>query len=153
MALGPKRRMFIEAYLKCWNASEAARQAGYRLPGLAGHRLLKNDTIKAEIDRRIAEEAMGADEVLQRLRDQAKFDPTPYMDSRGAVDIDALKAAGLGHLIKLVRPGRIPTVEFHDGQVALLHLGKHHKLFTEKVEVAVSGPIKVIRVREMTKEE
>ena len=74
MGLTNKRRVFIEEYLKCWNASEAARHADYAHPGSQGHSLLKILEIQEEIERRIEEKAMGADEVLTRLAEQARSD-------------------------------------------------------------------------------
>jgi hypothetical protein len=86
---------------------------------------------------------MGAGEVLFRLGQQARAEQSQFFtsDRRGGimVDTDAMLEAGLGHLIKAVtrdaRTGRVTKVEFHDAQAALVHLGKHHKLFTEKSEI------------------
>ena len=67
MSLTNKRIAFVEHYLVCWNASEAARRASYAHPGTEGHRLLQNAEIQAYIKARLAESAMCADEVLSRL--------------------------------------------------------------------------------------
>ena len=78
MPLTTKRSIFVEQYLRTSNASEAARQAGYKHPGSEGHRLLKNAEIQTLIGARVAAVAMGADEVLERLasgiRQSTKFD-------------------------------------------------------------------------------
>ncbi len=146
--------MFVEAYLKTWNASEAARRAGYKNERVAGHRLITDDNVAAEIRHRLDEEAMGADEVLRRLAEQARFDPVKYIGMGGRFDLGALEADGFGHLLKGVRPTQAGIVyEFHDGQVALIQLGKAHKLFTDKQEITVSGPVTQIIVREVVKEE
>jgi len=127
--------MFVESYLQCWNATEAARRANYKHPNKKGPWLVKIGEIEAEINARLEEEAMSANEVLQRLGQQARFDPTQYMNTFG-IDLDKLQADGLGYLLKGTRPTPAGTVYlFHDGQNALIHLGKHHKLFTEKHEV------------------
>ena len=132
--------MFVEAYLQCWNATEAARQANYRHPRNMGSRLLKVDIIAKEIQQRLDEKKLDADEVLRRLGDIARTDIGPYVRvgvmGDVEVNLEDLKEAGLTHLIK----GIIPTkhgarIEFHDAAQALQLLGKHHKLFTEKHEV------------------
>jgi len=74
MALSNRRRVFIEEYLNCWIGSEAARRAGYANTTVAGTRLLANDSIKKEIAARVADKAMTANEVLQRLGAQARGD-------------------------------------------------------------------------------
>ena len=55
MALTDKRQVFVEEYLRTWNASEAARIAGYAHPGSDGHRLLKISEIAEEIQRNVSE--------------------------------------------------------------------------------------------------
>ena len=72
--LTDKQRVFVEHYLACWNAAEAARRAGYSADStrsIGSENLTKPD-IRAAIARRLAELAMGADEVLARLSDLAR---------------------------------------------------------------------------------
>ena len=142
MNLSPKRRAFVEEYLRCWNATEAARRAGYseRSANPTGSRLLANDSVKAYIEERLAEKVMGADEALLRLAEQARAEYAAYIMSDGAIDLDRMIADGKGHLIKGTRwssEGRL-IVEFYDAQAALALLGRHHALFTDKIEHDVS---------------
>lgn len=74
MALNDKQRVFVEEYLRCWNATEAARRAEYANPNKQGPRLLVKDGICNAIKARIDEKAMSADEVLVRLAEQARAD-------------------------------------------------------------------------------
>jgi phage terminase small subunit len=139
MARTTKRQVFIVEYLKCWNATRAAKRAGYKHPRTMGSFLLTVIDIKNEIETRIAEKAMIADEVLVRLGEHARGDWSEYMDESGNLEIKRLIADGKGHLIKGIKPtqyGRL--IEFYDSQAALVHLGKHHKLFTDRHEH--SGP-------------
>lgn len=55
MALNRKRRVFIEEYLKCWNATEAARVAGYKHPDRQGSRLLSFPDVASYLDSRLTE--------------------------------------------------------------------------------------------------
>ncbi len=52
--LSERRRKFVEAYMgkAHGNASEAARIAGYKTPGVEGCRLLKDDKVRAAIAER-----------------------------------------------------------------------------------------------------
>lgn len=137
VGLSNKRRAFVEEYLKCWNATEAARRAGYseRTADVQGPRLLGNVSVQEHIKRRIREKAMGADEVLLRLGEQARGEVASYLDASGRVDLERLLADDKGHLVKGTkwdRQGNL-VVEFYDAQAALALLGRHHRLFVDQV--------------------
>lgn len=74
MALTPKQTIFVLEYLNCWNASEAARRAGYspKTAGSQGDRLLKDAEVAAEIEREIAERQIKPAEVLSLLTEHAR---------------------------------------------------------------------------------
>ncbi len=70
-----RQQVFIEEYLTCWNASEAARRAGYRGDAnTVGPRLLADVGIKERINQRADEMSMSANEVLTALSDQGRSD-------------------------------------------------------------------------------
>jgi hypothetical protein len=131
VSLNNRRRVFVEEYLKCWNASESARRAGYKgKSNVAGPRLLANDSIKAEIERRLDELKMSADEVLVRLADQARASSGQFIDEHGHIDWAKVKEQG--HLIKgISQTSRGDKIELHDVQGALQLIGKHHGLFAD----------------------
>jgi phage terminase small subunit len=149
-----KEKVWLEEYLKCFNASEAARRAGYKWPNRIGTRKLAKfaDEIKA----RIAEKAMSADEVLLRLAEMARGEAGDYLLGDGSIDYDQLIADGKAHLIKKIyKTSRITkddeeilriTVEVYDAQRALELIGKHHKLFTDQANVNVSGAVQLIGI-------
>lgn len=141
--LTDKRRIFLEAYLSCWNATEAARRAGYAQPGSEGHRLLKNAEIQVAIAERVSDVAMGADEVLVRLAEQARGAPENFIEIKAGLPFmnwDSLKETGGLRLIKKLKydGNGNPEVEFYDAQAALIQLGRVHGLFTDKQQIA--GP-------------
>ena len=140
MALTNKRRAFIEEYLRCWNATEAAGLAGYKHPRSMGSYLLTIHDITEQIEKRLDEKAMGADEVLTRLAEQARGDIDECLTTDHNVtmiDWSKLKARGLTHLVKKFKQTKLGVeVEFYDAQSALVHLGRHHKLFTDKTELS-----------------
>ena len=84
--LTDKQRVFVEEYLRCWNATEAARRAGYseRWLHTNASKLLQDTRIQELIKERLTDVTMSADEVLQRLAQKARGD-----------DRDTLKALEL----------------------------------------------------------
>lgn len=163
MALTPKHQEFINQYVACYfNATEAYKRVYPKSSDDAARanaaRLIANDNISAEIQRRIDERAMGKDEVLTRLADHARADIRDFLavSNNGDVALDISAAEGKTHLIKKVTQRHstrttkdsvtedtVLTLELHDAQAALVQIGKHHKLFTEQQEH--SGEI-VLRV-------
>lgn len=157
--LTDKQRMFVEQYLQCWNATEAAKRAGYS-PDTAysiGQRLLKEVEISALIKARLNEAAMSADEVLRRLADVARGNIGAFMDDEGYFDLTDEEAINKRYLLKRSKiKKRVggpeddqwteteTELELHDPVRALELIGKHHKLFTDKVEHSGpnEGPIK-----------
>lgn len=146
-ALNNRQRLFVEAYLKTWNATKAARMAGYAKDSASvqGFRLLRNEKIQAAIRARVTEIAMGTDEVLIRLAQHARASFGDFIDP-DSLSIDLRKAAKAKrlHLIKkfevttITRDDtQIETVklELYDAQAALVHLGKHHGLFKDRVQI------------------
>lgn len=137
MALNNKQRIFVEEYLKCFNASEAARRAGYTgAANIVGPRLLSNVGIKQAVEIRIAETVMSADEVLLRLADMARATLADFVSDAGEIDMKAAKRAGKLHLVKsyTVTDKGGQRIELHDAQAALALIGRQHKLFVDKVE-------------------
>lgn len=141
MVLRAKQQAFVEHYLKCWNATEAAIKAEYskRTARQQGSRLLTNVDIKAAIEERLNELKMSADEVLIRLAEQARGDMGEFMGKDTQELIDHPRS----HLIKKYEVHRktdkhenvyeTVKVELHDSQTALLNIGKQHGLFTPKI--------------------
>lgn len=146
----PQREAFVNHYLVCWSAAEAARRAGYSAKSARqqASRLLDTPEIAAAIRERLAELHMSADEVLARLTRHArgsmkdflrvKDDGQPVVDLRGAEkeqQLDLIKK------IKIMRRSAGETTEtsvefeLHDAQAALMALGKHHRLFSDRLEV------------------
>jgi phage terminase small subunit len=143
-----KQRVFIEEYLQCWNATEAALRAGYskRSARVTASKLLTKTNIQEKIQKRIHEKAMSADEVLIRLAEQARGVPNEYRNELGQLDIKKLMDDGKGHLIKKdYKNAQGRVIEFYDAQHALELLGKHHKLFADRQEYEGEINIRIIR--------
>ena len=140
-----KQLAFVEAYLRHFNASRAAIEAGYSEKSAysQGHRLLKKAEIRAVIESRLAEAAMSADEVLTRLSDMARADIGDFLD----LDIQRLKRHPQSRLLKRVKrtiktrvigeveeTTEVIEIELHDPQSALVQLGRHHRLWIDRVQ-------------------
>ena len=133
-----KRKAWLEEYFKCWNATEAARRVGYKWPEKNGPR--NKLKLQAEIDARLDEMAMSANEVLARLGDIARADLGDFLTDGGLLDLSKIKEDGKTHLIKKYKItqnalGQLKyEIELHDAQSALQHLDRYHG-------GAESGPI------------
>jgi len=150
--LNYRQQLFLEGYLKTGNASDAARKAGYAHSQQSGARLLTNVVIQAKIKERVGVKAMEADEVLIRLAEQARMNISMfvrketftnadgYEESRLSLNWDAIEEHG--YLVKsITATAHGPKIELYDGQTALIHIGKHHKLFTEKQEISTYSKV------------
>ncbi len=148
--LNPRQRLFVEAYLTCWSATEAARRVGYAQPHSQGPRLLEHVGVAALVAERLAQAAMGADEVLARLADQARASLADFVtvDEGGGwrIDLQRAEAAGKMHLLsELGWTKHGPKVKLYSAQAALELLGRHHRLFANVEEHTGpgGGPVQV----------
>jgi hypothetical protein len=107
MALSKKKQLFVNEYLKSFNATKAAQAAGYsgnnNVMAQRGYELVRNSDIAELIRDRLQESAMSANEVLMRLAEQARAQYSCYLGSDGHVDLEGLLADGKGHLIKGIK--------------------------------------------------
>lgn len=145
-------RVFVEEYLQCWNATEAYSKAypdaTRETARRNGSDLLTKTDIQSAVQKRLAKKAMPADEVLARLALHARGDLSPFLTSDGAgIDLTTDEAKASLCLIKKVKTKsrsygkdspvyEVETeIELHDPQAALVHIGRHLKLFTDKTEL------------------
>jgi hypothetical protein len=138
-----KQRRFVEAYLgrANGNATEAARLAGYSDPEQSGWENKHKQAIQDRISERVAEAAMPADEVLSRLASIARGSLCPFVevtpDGRWRTDLSQPAALENFHLLaELGYTEHGPKLKIHDPVQALVQIGRHHKLFTDKAELA-----------------
>jgi hypothetical protein len=153
--------IFVKEYLECWNATEAyavshPKNKSRGAASVGGSKYLRNPKIRAAIEAGLKAKAMGADEVLARLADMAAGSQYPFIKIKddGAVyfnfkDPEAKKHLYLIKKLKTKRTRRMEgrgktaeewedewvEVELHDPQKALELIGKHHKLFTDQLDV------------------
>lgn len=133
--LTTKQRVFVDEYIVSLNATQAAIKAGYsaKTADVIGHQLLRKTLVQAEIqkamDARGKKTGITAEYVLTSLQSVAErcMQAEPVLDREGS-----------------------PTGEYRfdssGANKALELIGKHLKLFTEKVEHAGEGggPIRLM---------
>lgn len=132
-----KQQAFVEHYLMCWNATEAARRAGYADPNKRGPENVVKSGIREIIQSRLAEMKMGADEVLARLSDQSRASVAPFLvtNDQGTPTGFNLGPDRPTHLVKKVTiTDKGISFEVYDAQAALALLAKHHGLLVERHE-------------------
>lgn len=101
-----KQRKFVDAWLKCHNATEAARQAGYSERSLRemGSRLMRHSAVKAAIQTRQTSIAERADTTKAGL--VALLSHMIYTDLRDVMDWDGqvLKVKSFANIPEWVHP-------------------------------------------------
>jgi len=150
----PKQRVFVREYLKDLNATQAAIRAGYSeaTARSQGQRLLTDADIQAAIqsamDARSKRAEITADRVLQEIARLAFVDMRKFYREDGSLkvvkDLDDDTAAAIASLetVELfdgsgenrVQVGHIKKLKVWDKSKNLELLGKHLKLFIDKIE-------------------
>lgn len=155
-----KQRLFIDYYLQSFNASDAARKAGYseKTARQIGQENLSKPDIQAEIQERLSEVHMSAEEALKLLADIARGDMARMMDvSSMGFNLDMKRAQELG-ITKLIKRVKQKTttfiakkeseedrevteleVELYDALGAIRDVLKVHGKFTDRVDVTSGG--------------
>ena len=150
--LNAKQRLFVQEYLSCLNASEAARRAGYKgRANTVGRRLLSNGVIKEIVNNQLKERLVDADKVIDMLKEQITADLSnfvvmaeePVLDRKGnyvgdrqVIHVKQEFFEKYGYLVKGIYPARGGgfSVELYDKQKAIELIGKHYGLFVDKID-------------------
>ena len=149
-----KQSLFVDFYIQTLNATESARLAQYANPNKSGPRLLQTPSVEAEIESRLAKHHASAEEVLAVLSNHMRGSLGDFIDiddETGSAKLALAEAKAQGKLgllkkFKVYRESGTSKdgepwekerqeIELHDPQSAAVHLGKYHKLFTDKTEL------------------
>lgn len=154
-----KQKVFVNEYLKSFNATAAALAAGYseKTAYSIGWENLRKPEIKNAITARLDEIHMSADEALKLLSDIARGDVGEAVNQFGAVDLAELHRLGKTRLIKKIRQKTVTKlakseddedVEIHDTEIefypadsALRDILKIHGKYKDDVNLNVDKPI------------
>lgn len=156
MTLTHKQQIFVDEYIKSWNATDAARQAGYSPNGQSlrsiGSENLTKPNIKKAIQQQLEESAMSADEVLSRLARIARGNIKSVITVSSANDVEALDD-DVSLLIKKFKRKITHSedetyedieIELYSAHEALRDIGKRHALFTDKLDIKVEKELDAI---------
>lgn len=107
-----KQEVFISEYLRCFNGAEAARRAGYSEASArkTASLLLADADINGQIQARIAEVHMSADEALMLTADIARGDIGDLIDDNGLLDIRTARTKGMTKLIRKIKQKTITRI-------------------------------------------
>jgi phage terminase small subunit len=144
--LTDKQRAFCEAYLKTFNGTRAAKEAGYseKSAHTLAYQLLALPHVKAYLRARYEEAVMDANEVLYHLAQIARGDVDDLVNEYGNLDIEKARENGKTNLIKKIRNRQVTTensttyeteTEGYDRMRALELIGKYLALWTDKIKV------------------
>lgn len=136
--LTTKQQQFVDAYIACLNATEAAKRAGYseRTAYSIGWENLKKPEIAAAVSAAMTERIMGADEAAMRLSEQARGDIRGFIrvDDEGKPIGFSLSADRPLHQVKKVSvTDKGWSFEMYDAQAALVSILKLHGKFIDRV--------------------
>lgn len=160
--LTPKEQVFIREYLADGNATRAATVAGYseRTASVTGSKLLRKAKVAQELaklqEKLCQKLEISAEKVLQGIAQLAFYDPRKFFNEDGSLkriidlpddiapalsgmDVERLyKHFGKGQAEEI---GTISKVKLADRGLNLERLGRHLKLFTDKIEVSDTDKI------------
>jgi len=156
-SLTDKQAAFVREYVQCWNATEAARRAGYQgndgTLRVTGHDNLTKPNIDAAIKEAIQKNVMSQEEALARMSEIARGEYARYIRDVSetsedgkvtvnlvSVDVEAMVRDGKAHLIKSISPTRYGNrIEFYDMQSALETIMRATGAFKGSLDVNVNA--------------
>jgi hypothetical protein len=149
--LSSKQEVFVRRYIESWNASEAARVAGYSRPhNVSGAKVLGSPAIQALIQRQLEEVGLTPDFVKFQLSMISRASIADFLsidDQSGKAKFDIARAARLGSLRFArritIRNGEITSIEMIDVVRALDILARLLGLYGD--ETKPSQPTSVDR--------
>jgi len=158
--LTKKQRVFVDEYLVCFNASQAAKNAGYKAKNArqTGHENLTKPYIKSEIECRLAEIHMSSEEALKLLADMARGDIGQVMDITSiGFNLNMKRAQDLG-LTKIIKKVKQKTttyiakkeseedrevteleIELYDAQAAIDKVLRVHGSYKNNIDITSGG--------------
>jgi phage terminase small subunit len=166
-----KQAMFIKEYIVDLNGTQAAIRAGYseNTARQEASRLLSNVNVRAsineEMEKRKERVECSQDEVIHNILAVLKADIKDFLGDDGNIDLSKINDYN-SPVIKEITTDTTKTdkgdlhtekkrvfLKLHDKLKAADMLGKHLKMFTDKIEVSGKdgGPIETITT-EMTEE-
>ena len=157
MAINNKQKLFVDEYLKDLNATQAAIRAGYsaKTAYAIGDKLLKKTEVQQALtvamSRREKRTHITQDRVLQELARLAFFDPRKMfhgdgspkaiheLDDDTAAAISGLDVVNVGN--SEIGIGQVLKYKIADKGAALANAMRHLGMFTDKLDVSITGAL------------
>lgn len=163
--LSKKHQKVLNEYLICFNQWRAYKAAFPSVTDESARSLssilFADINFAAHLSARLDDVHMTANEALKRMADIARGDITEFITPLGAVDLEAMKAAGKGHLIKKIKQRTITKIgkndmdddtETHDTEIelypadsALRDVLKIHGKYKDSFELPETLKIQIVR--------
>lgn len=130
--LSPREQLFVIHYTALWNGTRAVEKAGYKgndnVWAVTASQLLRKPKVQRAIKERVAEIAMGPDEVLVRLAEIGRASMDDFINEHGSLDMAAAKRNGKLHLVHSFTESEKlgDKIELHNKLRALELLGKNN---------------------------
>lgn len=153
-----QRLAFIDNYMIHFNATRAAKEAGFSSPARYSYQLLRHPIIKAEIEKRMeaySEQRLGLKErvveelinvALSTLDDIGRIKPDGF-ELRGNIADSAKRAVSEFSVTENIKTGSVMTrIKMHNKTQALDLLAKHVGLYKEQ-SVSINVKPYIIRRR------
>ena len=151
----PKQKQFVLEYVKDKNGRQAVLRAGYstKNPDQVFNKLVRISSVKEAVDQELKKQEdrlrITSDEVMKELANIARFDIADIYDENGSLKnihdipkearmaISAVQADELfeGFGKDRERIGETKRVRLWDKLKALELIGKHFKMFTDKIDL------------------
>ncbi len=167
--LNKAQQVFVSEYLKCFNGTEAYSRAYPKAKRDSARAnaadLLANTSVKAEIEARLAEIHMSADEALKLMADIARGDIGDFVNDFGGVDIGQARKLGKTRLIKKVKTKTITVngngknedkeiveeeIELYPADSAIRDILKIHGKFKDSFELPETLKIQIVKASDAT---
>lgn len=136
-SLNARQRLFVAYVLAdpSFNATEAARKAGFAQPHSQGPRLAKHPAVRAAIDARLDQVGLTADEILANFSEMATCTIEDFLDEHGRLSLAAGRKRGRLHLVKKVRlgpAGQLLSLELYDRESANDKLARVRRMYGDE---------------------
>ena len=151
MSLSAREKRFVAEYCIDLNAAAAARRAGYSYSYACSARLIRRAEIVAAIrahdDPMLAAAKVSAERVIREAACIAFVDPRKLMRPDGTRlelhELDEDTARAVASLYTDERPDgrRVARLRLHDKIAALVLLGRHLGLFTDRLEIDIGDDL------------
>lgn len=162
--LPEKQQHFVDEYCKHYNATRAAKIAGYseNSADAIGCELLKHPHVKKAIKKRLNELAMSREEAIKRMADWGRGSPAPFLSvdpktQELKISLSSPEAKEHLHLIKKIKQYETTTengitrrtweIELHDAKDAVDKILKIHGAYApDKIEDVTPQPKRLVLI-------